>query len=120
MTIFSNRWTGHGQCWCEHCRTNFRAATGRGVLCNAPANGVEAIEGWGEEHLATGDLIVYMSVDSVLQIAAHVDVVPVGELYDACAAVREVMSGPDAVGRVIARPFEGAAGAFSPSLLTAR
>jgi len=89
------------------------AATGRGVLCNAPANGVEAIVGWGERHLATGDLIVYTSVDSVLQIAAHVDVVAPDELYEACAAVRQVMSGENAVGRVIARPFQGAPGSFT-------
>ncbi len=88
-------------------------ATGRGVLCNATANGVEAIVGWGERHLATGDLIVYTSVDSVLQIAAHVDVVSPDELYEACAAVRAVMSGNDAVGRVIARPFEGPPGGFT-------
>jgi phosphopentomutase len=89
------------------------AATGRGVLCNAPANGVEAIVDWGERQLATGDLIVYTSVDSVVQIAAHVDVVPPDELYAACAAVRAVMSGDDAVGRVIARPFQGAPGGFT-------
>jgi phosphopentomutase len=89
------------------------SATGRGVLCNAVANGVEAIVGWGERHLETGDLIVYTSVDSVLQIAAHVEVVPPDELYDACAAVRAVMSGDDAVGRVIARPFEGVPGGFT-------
>ena len=58
------------------------SATGRGVLCNAAANGVEAIVDWGERHLETGDLIVYTSVDSVLQIAAHVDVVPPDELYE--------------------------------------
>ncbi len=89
------------------------AATGRGVLCNAPANGIEAIVEWGERHLQTGGLIVYTSVDSVLQIAGHVDVIAPDDLYDACAAVREVMSGDDAVGRVIARPFEGAPGAFA-------
>ena len=69
----------------------------------------------GERHLETGDLIVYTSVDSVLQIAAHVDVVPPDELYGACAAVREIMSGDDAVGRVIARPFDGRAGRASPA-----
>jgi phosphopentomutase len=89
------------------------SATGRGVLCNAAANGVEAIVDWGERHVATGDLIVYTSVDSVLQIAAHVDVVPPDELYDACAAVRAVMFGENAVGRVIARPFEGEPGGFT-------
>lgn len=92
------------------------AATGRGILCNTTANGVEAILGWGEQHLRTGDLIVYTSVDSVLQIAAHVDVVPVDELYDACAAVRAAMSGEHAVGRVIARPFQGPPGGFTRTL----
>jgi phosphopentomutase len=90
-----------------------RKATGRGVLCNAHANGVEAIESWGERHLQTGDLIVYTSADSVLQIAAHVDRVGPDELYAACAAVREIMSGDYGVGRVIARPFEGPPGGFS-------
>lgn len=88
-------------------------ATGRGVLCNATANGVEAIEGFGAEHLRTGELIVYTSADSVLQIAAHVDVLATGELYVACGAVREVMRGEHAVGRVIARPFQGEPGAFT-------
>jgi phosphopentomutase len=89
-----------------------RELTGRGVLCNQPANGVEAIERFGAEHLRTGDLIVYTSVDSVLQIAAHVDVVPPAELYAGCRAVREAMTGEHAVGRVIARPFQGEPGAF--------
>src|SRR4051794_28359162 len=89
-----------------------RELTGRGVLCNAPANGVEAIERFGAEHVRTGDLIVYTSVDSVLQVAAHVDVVPTDELYADCSAIRAAMTGEHAVGRVIARPFEGEAGAF--------
>jgi phosphopentomutase len=89
------------------------AATGRGVLCNTRANGVEAILGWGDQHLRTGDLIVYTSVDSVLQVAGHVDVIPTEELYAACAAVREIMSGDHAVGRVIARPFQGEPGSFT-------
>jgi phosphopentomutase len=88
-------------------------ATGRGVLCNTRANGVEAILGWGDQHLRSGELIVYTSVDSVLQVAAHVDVIPTEELYEACAAVREIMSGDHAVGRVIARPFQGAPGSFT-------
>ena len=70
------------------------------------------IDDFGEQHLATGNLIVYTSADSVLQIAAHVDEVPPAELYAACAAAREIMSGEHAVGRVIARPFRGAPGAF--------
>src|SRR4051812_35104306 len=87
-------------------------ATGRGVLCNQPYSGTEVIAGYGEQHLKTGDLIVYTSADSVLQIAAHVDEVPPAELYAACAAAREIMSGEHAVGRVIARPFRGQPGAF--------
>jgi phosphopentomutase len=89
-----------------------RAATGRGVLCNRPYSGTEVIDDFGAEHLRTGDLIVYTSADSVLQIAAHVDVVPPDELYAACAAAREIMTGEHAVGRVIARPFRGEPGAF--------
>jgi phosphopentomutase len=89
-----------------------RDATGRGVLCNRPYSGTAVIDDFGERHLATGDLIVYTSADSVLQIAAHVDEVPTAELYAACAAAREIMSGEHAVGRVIARPFRGVPGAF--------
>jgi phosphopentomutase len=89
-----------------------RGLTGRGVLCNAAANGVEAIERFGAEHVRTGDLIVYTSVDSVLQVAAHVDVVPPDELYAGCRAIRAAMTGEHGVGRVIARPFEGEEGAF--------
>jgi len=86
--------------------------TGRGVLLNKPYSGVAAIEDYGEMHLATGNLIVYTSADSVLQIAAHVDEVPPAELYAACEAAREIMTGEHAVGRVIARPFKGEPGAF--------
>jgi len=89
-----------------------RDATGRGILCNKPYSGTEVIVDFGEQHMKTGDLIVYTSADSVLQIAAHVDVVPVAELYAACAAAREIMTGEHAVGRVIARPFRGEPGAF--------
>jgi phosphopentomutase len=87
-------------------------ASGRGILCNRPYSGTAVIEDFGERHLATGDLIVYTSADSVLQIAAHVDEVPPAELYAICLAAREVMSGEHAVGRVIARPFRGRPGAF--------
>jgi len=87
-------------------------ATGRGVLCNRPYSGTAVIEDFGEQHIATGDLIVYTSADSVLQIAAHVDECPPAELYAACAAAREIMQGEHAVGRVIARPFRGEPGAF--------
>jgi len=88
-------------------------ATGRGILLNAPCNGITAIEDYGDRHLATGDLIVYTSADSVLQIAAHVDEVPLAELYAACEAAREIMRGEHTVGRVIARPFRGEPGAFA-------
>ena len=87
-------------------------ASGRGVLCNRPYSGTAVIDDFGEQHLATGNLIVYTSADSVLQIAAHVDAVPPAELYSICAAAREIMSGEHAVGRVIARPFRGEPGAF--------
>ena len=87
-------------------------ATGRGALCNRPYSGTDVIEDFGEQHMATGDLIVYTSADSVLQIAAHEEVVPVAELYAACAAAREIMTGEHAVGRVIARPFRGRPGSF--------
>jgi phosphopentomutase len=89
-----------------------RDASGRGVLCNRPYSGTAVIDDFGAQQLATGDLIVYTSADSVLQIAAHEDVIPTDELYDICAAAREIMFGEHAVGRVIARPFRGPVGAF--------
>lgn len=90
----------------------FKAVTGRGVLCNLPYSGTEVIEDYGKEHMDTGDLIVYTSADSVFQVAAHEDVVPINDLYKYCEAAREILTGPHAVGRVIARPFEGVPGAF--------
>ena len=85
----------------------FSEATGRGVLCNAPYSGTKVIEDYGEEHMRTGDLIVYTSADSVFQIAAHEDIVPPKELYRYCEIAREILVGDLGVGRVIARPFEG-------------
>lgn len=85
----------------------FEKATGRGTLCNLPYSGTEVIKDYGEEHIRTGKLIVYTSADSVFQIAAHEDVVPVGELYRYCKIAREILQGEHGVGRVIARPFEG-------------
>jgi phosphopentomutase len=82
-------------------------ASGRGVLCNMPSNGLEAVERFGNQHLQTGDLIVYTSQDSVLQIAAHVDAVSTEELYAICGVVRAGLPPEHAVGRVIARPFTG-------------
>ncbi|HLM87241.1 MAG TPA: phosphopentomutase [Solirubrobacteraceae bacterium] len=87
-------------------------ATGHQMICNRPDNGLAAIEEFGAEHLRTGALILYTSQDSVLQLAAHVERVPAAELYRACVAARAAMSGEHAVGRVIARPFTGPAGAF--------
>jgi phosphopentomutase len=89
------------------------AASGREVICNRPYNGVGAIEDFGSVHLASGALIVYTSQDSVLQIAAHVESVRPEELYRICQQVRESLSDEHAVGRVIARPFEGTSGNFN-------
>jgi phosphopentomutase len=91
----------------------FEAAIGRRVLGNVPASGTEIIEELGDEHLRTGDPIVYTSGDSVFQIATHVDVVDLETLYAWCRTARSLLTGEHAVGRVIARPFEGRPGAFS-------
>jgi phosphopentomutase len=88
------------------------AAIGRRVICNQPRNGIAAIEEFGAEHLRTGELILYTSTDSVVQLAAHVQRVSEAELYAACEIARAILGGPDAVGRVIARPFRGRHGAF--------
>ena len=90
----------------------FRAATGRGVLANAPWSGTAVIEEFGDEHVRTGDLIVYTSADSVFQIAAHEDVVPLEQLYEYCHIARQQLQGKHGVGRVIARPFVGTSGAY--------
>jgi phosphopentomutase len=87
-------------------------ATGLRFCCNRPYSGTEVINDFGEHHLRTGEAILYTSADSVLQIACHVDRVSEPELYAACEAARDVMTGEHAVGRVIARPFEGSPGAF--------
>lgn len=85
----------------------FERRTGRKTLCNKPYSGTKVIADYGEEHIKTGALIVYTSADSVFQIAAHEDVVPVEELYRYCEIAREILQGDFSVGRVIARPFEG-------------
>jgi phosphopentomutase len=90
----------------------FESATGRQVLCNAPREGLRAIDEFGPEHMRTGALILYTSQDSVFQLAAHVDAVPEAELHSVCATARELLRGEHAVGRVIARPFRGEPGAF--------
>ena len=87
-------------------------ATGLRFCCNRPYSGTDVITDYGEHHLRTGEAILYTSADSVLQIACHVDRVSEPALYEACEAAREVMTGEHAVGRVIARPFEGEPGAF--------
>lgn len=87
--------------------------TGRGVLCNSTYSGTEVIKDYGDEHVKTGSLIVYTSADSVLQIAAHEEVVPLEELYDICRKVREFMQGEHGVGRIIARPFIGESGNYT-------
>lgn len=91
----------------------FSRRVGRGVLCNQPYSGTEVIRDFGDEHCRTGKLIVYTSADSVFQIAAHEEVVPVEELYEYCRIAREVLHGEHAVGRVIARPFVGKNGAYT-------
>ena len=85
----------------------FEERTGRKVICNKPYSGTEVIKDYGKEHVDTGALIVYTSADSVFQIAAHEDIVPIEELYRYCEIARELCEGEHGVGRVIARPFEG-------------
>jgi phosphopentomutase len=91
----------------------FMHKTGRGVLGNKAASGTEIIQELGEEHQRTGKWIVYTSADSVFQIAAHEETIPLEELYDACRAAREILTGKHAVGRVIARPFVGEPGSYT-------
>lgn len=91
----------------------FEARIGRGSLGNYPASGTEIIEELGEEHMLTGKPIVYTSGDSVFQIAAHEQIIPIAELYRICRIARELLTGEHAVGRVIARPFVGQPGNFT-------
>ena len=91
----------------------FCEATGRGYLANAPWSGTAVIQEYGDEHVKTGDLIVYTSADSVFQIAAHEEVVPLETLYEYCRIAREQLKGKHGVGRVIARPFVGTSGAYT-------
>lgn len=91
----------------------FEKRCGRKVLCNRPFSGTEVISLYGKEHMETGALIVYTSADSVFQIAAHEEVVPLSELYRICEIARELLKGEHGVGRVIARPFVGTAGNFT-------
>jgi phosphopentomutase len=90
----------------------FAAATGRGWLGNVAASGTEIMARLGEQHQRTGNLIVYTSADSVFQVAAHEQTVPLDELYEACRIARGLLTGEHAVGRVIARPFTGSPGDY--------
>ncbi|MEG1863312.1 MAG: phosphopentomutase [Oscillospiraceae bacterium] len=91
----------------------FEALTGHKVLCNKPYSGTQLLDDYGEEHMKTGDLIVYTSADSVFQVAAHEEIVPLEKLYEYCQIARDMLTGEHAVGRVIARPFVGTGkGAF--------
>ncbi|HMJ33786.1 MAG TPA: phosphopentomutase [Baekduia sp.] len=90
-----------------------KAVSGHTFCCNKPYSGTAVIDDYGEHHLQTGELILYTSADSVLQIAAHDDVLPEPGLHAVCAKIRTVMTGEHAVGRVIARPFTGVPGAFT-------
>ncbi len=91
----------------------FSRQTGRGVICNEVGSGTEMIRKYGQEHMDTGSWIVYTSVDSVFQIAAHEQVIPLEELYAGCRTARELLTGENGVGRVIARPFVGEAPDFT-------
>lgn len=91
----------------------FERATGRKVLCNKPYSGTEVIKDYGKEHMETGALIVYTSADSVFQIAAHEEIVPIEQLYEYCKIARKILTGEHGVGRVIARPFIGEPGNFT-------
>ena len=97
----------------EEVLKEFTEKTGRNVICNKPYSGTEVIKDFGDEHVKTGDLIVYTSADSVFQIAAHEDIVPIETLYDYCRIAREMLQGKHGVGRVIARPFIGESGNYS-------
>ncbi len=90
----------------------FCARVGRGVICNKPYSGTKVIQDYGDEHRRTGDLIVYTSADSVFQVAAHEEIVPVEQLYEYCKIARELLRGEHGVGRVIARPFVGESGKY--------
>ena len=85
----------------------YEKLTGKKVICNLPYSGTQLLDDYGEEHMKTGDLIVYTSADSVFQVAAHEEIVPIEDLYNYCQIARDILVGEHAVGRVIARPFVG-------------
>ena len=100
--------------------SEFERRIGRKILGNKPASGTVIIEELGPEHLRTGSPIVYTSADSVFQVAAHEEIIPVSELYRICRIAREILTGPHNVGRVIARPFLGEAREFRSNRPTSR
>lgn len=91
----------------EELLDKFKQETGKNIICNLPYSGTEVIKDYGKQHVETGDLIVYTSADSVFQIAAHEEVVPLEQLYECCRKARKLLAGEHGVGRVIARPFTG-------------
>ena len=97
----------------EEILKEFEKRTGRGVICNKPYSGTVVINDYGDEQKRTGKWIVYTSADSVFQIAAHEEWIPLEELYNACKIAREILTGEHAVGRVIARPYVGTSGNFT-------
>ena len=97
----------------EEVINKFSELTGKGVICNKPYSGTDVIRDYGDEHVATGKLIVYTSADSVFQIAAHEELVPIEQLYEYCRIAREMLAGEHGVGRVIARPFVGTSGNYT-------
>lgn len=96
----------------QHILDKLKEISGREIICNLPYSGTAVLDDYGKQHMETGALIVYTSADSVLQIAAHEDIVPVETLYEYCHRTREFMTGADGVGRIIARPFIGQEGSF--------
>ena len=94
----------------------FTKRTGRKVICNKPYSGTKVLEDYGNEHIETGALIVYTSADSVFQVAAHENVVPLNDLYKYCEIAREMLQGEHGVGRIIARPFIGENGNFTRTI----
>ena len=94
----------------------FSRQTGRGVICNKPYSGTDAVRDFGDEQVKTGNLIVYTSADSVFQISAHEEVVPLETLYEYCRIARKILTGKHAVGRVIARPFLGTSGTYKRTM----
>ena len=97
----------------EEILEKFSQATVTGGICNHTGSGTEIIKKYGKEHMETGKWIVYTSADSVFQIAAHEEVIPLEELYEGCKIARKILTGEHAVGRVIARPFVGEAPDFT-------